>query len=113
MSLLLSVISTGPASDMATSGALELSPACSPLAVESSADRFMAASCRARSSSIETRRARASSGSRFGSTPKSYAPPPPPTAAAAADAAAAAANPLPPSPSPVKIDELHVETRSW
>ena len=66
----------------------------------SSAALFAAASCLALSSSIETLRARASSGSKLGSTPKSKSPPP------AAAAAAAAAKPLPPSPSPVKTGVL-------
>lgn len=75
---------------------------CSPCSFfEASSAAFAAASCLALSSSIETRRARASSGSRLGSTPKSKPDTPP-----AAAAAAAAANPLPPSPSPVKIGVL-------
>ncbi|KAK2355529.1 26S proteasome non-ATPase regulatory subunit protein [Trifolium repens] len=67
----------------------------------SSAAFFAAASCLALSSSIETLRARANSGSKFGSTPKSYPDTPPADAAAAA-----AAKPLPPSPSPVNIGVL-------
>lgn len=77
-----------------------------PPAAASSAAFLAAASWRALSSSIETLSARASSGSRFGSTSKSKSPPPPAAAAAAAPAAAAAAKPLPPSPSPLKIGEL-------
>mmetsp|Transcript_45969 Transcript_45969/g.146764 ORF Transcript_45969/g.146764 Transcript_45969/m.146764 type:complete len:368 (+) Transcript_45969:216-1319(+) len=78
-------------------------PAPPPAAASAAAAR----SCRARSSSIDTRRASASSGSRLGSTPNSNPSPPPPAApATAAPAAAAAANPLPPSSPPVKTGEL-------
>lgn len=71
----------------------------------SSAALFAAASCLALSSSKETLRARANSGSILGSTSKSK--PEAPTDAAAA--AAAAAKPLPPSPSPVKTGVLHLK----
>ena len=70
----------------------------------SSAAFLAAASCLALSSSIETLRARASSGSRLGSTPNSKPVTPP-----AAAAAAAAAKPLPPSPSPVKMGVLPLD----
>mmetsp|Transcript_8009 Transcript_8009/g.49473 ORF Transcript_8009/g.49473 Transcript_8009/m.49473 type:complete len:246 (+) Transcript_8009:1575-2312(+) len=65
---------------------------------------FCAASCRALSSSSDTRSANASSGSRLGSTPNSK-PPPSPLAPAPAAADAANAEPLSPS-APVKMGVL-------
>jgi hypothetical protein len=74
--------------------------------LEVSSAAFLAiASCLARSSSIDNRRASANSGSTFGSTPNSN-----PDAPVAAAAAAEAAKPLPPS-SPVNIGVLVKDTK--
>lgn len=82
---------------------------CSPPCLAASSAAFLAAaSCLALSSSIETLRARANSGSKFGSTPKSNPDTPP-----AAAAAAAAAKPLPPSSSPVKIGVLYAASHEY
>mmetsp|Transcript_6628 Transcript_6628/g.10011 ORF Transcript_6628/g.10011 Transcript_6628/m.10011 type:complete len:300 (-) Transcript_6628:214-1113(-) len=76
-------------------GAAAASPASAP---PPSLWALAIASCLARSSSIDTRRAMASSGSRLGSMPpKSPAPPPPLPAPPAEAAAAAAIMPAPPS----------------
>nr|GMC99069.1 hypothetical protein Iba_chr05eCG2200 [Ipomoea batatas] len=90
--------SSEAASDMSVSRGVMLEEESSidiASAASSSAALFAAASCLALSSSIETRSASASSGSKLGSTPNSKPDTPPAEAAAAA-----AANPLPPSPSP-------------